>query len=91
MTARHSKKVPRRYCVVAWQTSGLIAWFWGGSLGWGRSEQAVFFVREEDAVRERTQIKNPVVVDLQLPQVVEVGQFNKKYGKTVVPSLALVR
>lgn len=91
MTARRSKRVPRRYFIVAWQTSGLIAWFWGGSLGWGPSDQAVFFVLEEEATRERMRIKIPVQVDLRSPEVVEVGRFNKKYGKNVVPSLALVR
>jgi hypothetical protein len=91
MAAYRPKRAPRRYCIVAWQTSGLIAWFWGGHLGWGPSEQAVFFAKEEDAERERMRIKTPVVVDLQSPGVVEVGRFNKKYGKNVVPGLELVR
>lgn len=86
------KKVLRRYCIVAWQNGGLIAWFWGGHLGWGPSEQAVFFVREDDAARERLQIRNPAPHGkMQIPEVVELGRFNKKYGKNVVPSLMLVR
>ena len=82
----------KRYCIVSWQAGGLIAWFWGGTRGWGPSERAVFFVREEDASHEQLGIHGSCPhAGLGMPMVVEVGRFNKKHRKNVVPTSDLVR
>lgn len=92
MAAIRRRKALRRFCIVSWQRGGLIAWFWGGYWSWGPSERAVFFVREEDADRERLQIKSAGTPgNLEPPAVVEVGRFNRKYGKNIVPASELVR
>lgn len=92
MDSTHRRRAPRRFCIVCWQAGGLIAWFWGVNLRWGPSEHAVFFLREEDAARERLQIKSYASHgDLQTPEVVEVSRFNKKYGKNIVPASELVK
>lgn len=82
----------RRFCILSWQRGGLIAWFWGRCRGWGPSERAVFFVRQEDAEHECLRIHGDRHHEgFGTPMVVEVGRFNKKYGKHVVPTADLVR
>lgn len=71
------------------QRGGLLYWFWGGALGWGAAEQAVFFRRREDATRETTTIRTWPVEAASHPEVADVNEFNKKNGTHIVPPKVL--
>lgn len=71
---------PSSFSIISWQRSGLIAWFWGGVLGWGPRAQAIVFTTEEEAACECRQIRIWPGEDCLLPKVMDANELRQKYG-----------